>query len=152
MVNPHCFFTYSIMIHLVCGKNSIIFPGVAVSSSCQLKSAYKLELSVRLDKKWETLIYDYFEHKGEFHMIEDFPVSRWERADEDSETKDFCWWWDDVNDDGGSSGSSGGDNNEYASQASRLFKVPGRQAQGRHLYSGSPVCVSGSKKGGRTGR
>jgi hypothetical protein len=43
---------------------SILLAGAAGSPSCELKSAYKLQLSVRVDEKRLALVYDCFEYKG----------------------------------------------------------------------------------------
>ena len=43
---------------------SILFAGASGAPSCELKAAYRLQLSVRLDEKREALIYDCFEYKG----------------------------------------------------------------------------------------
>ena len=44
---------------------SILLAGAAGTPSCELKSAYKLQLSVRVDEKRLALLYDCFEHKAE---------------------------------------------------------------------------------------
>ena len=43
---------------------SILFAGEAGEPTCELKPAYKLQLSVRIDEKRQALVYDCFEYKG----------------------------------------------------------------------------------------
>jgi len=50
---------------------SILLAGAAGTPSCELKPAYKLQLSVRVDEKRLALVYDCFEYKGRALALED---------------------------------------------------------------------------------
>ena len=56
---------------------SILFAGPAGTPSCELKSAYSLQLSVRVDEKRLAIIYDCFEFKGSAMLPSDaLPTNR----------------------------------------------------------------------------